>query len=589
MSARFADAYFLGPKSENAASVERAFDEILKHWFDWRASLFQDDGRAVTKDERGSEAFRVEEERLHAALRSLCDMLLAETPTFTPRYLSHMLSETSLPALFGYLAALVHNPNNTSREVSRVGAKMEIDAIAMLAEMLGFDPARAQGHFTSGGTVANFEAVWRARYRIDHALAFALALAEHSRSEINLFEVAHIDRSSIEARCHDYGISDVTMRAASSVLGNPFDIAGRLSERSGHAYRGPVLITPGNKHFSWRKAANVFHLGEDSLWSAPLDDEGRLDVTALRTLIEKARQQNRPVLAVVSVAGTTEAGEIDPVHEVVELLHEYKEQGVHIWHHVDAAYGGYFCSMLGGASEAALEKRETRALRAIRHADSVTIDPHKLGYVPYACGAFLTRDAACYKASSFHAPYIDRAEIGDKWQSTLEGSRSAAGAAATWLTGRTIGFGPERFGALLTDTIRARQTFEKAIVSQCPGVATLAPADTNILCFSIVKQSDTLTLSNQRTEKVFQRFQSDPGFSVSRTVFGAEGYQHLIAAHASRHGMVVDADQLRLIRCVFMNPFLPKSQVLDEVLPKFVARLNLYTHEAINIDAAPAS
>lgn len=43
----------------------------------------------------------------------------------------------------------------------------------------------------------------------------------------------------------------------------------------------------------------------------------------------------------------------------------------------------------------------------------MTIDPHKLGYVPYACGAFLTRDAAAYAVSAFDAPYLDRPELGD--------------------------------------------------------------------------------------------------------------------------------------------------------------------------------
>src|SRR5690606_5309107 len=118
------------------------------------------------------------------------------------------------------------------------------------------------------------------------------------------------------------------------------------------------------------------------------------------------------------------------------------------------------------------------ALRAIGRADSVTIDPHKLGYVPYACGAFLTRDRARYAVSGFDAPYLDRPELGDgKWSSTLEGSRSAAGAAATWLSGHTIGFGPNGLGALLAETIRTRRAFEGAVGDALPEVRVLEPAD----------------------------------------------------------------------------------------------------------------
>ncbi|WP_133162133.1 pyridoxal phosphate-dependent decarboxylase family protein [Hyphococcus luteus] len=583
MAAMSIEAYFLGAKSENADSVRRAFDEILRHWFDWRSERFPDDDNVISDAERKSEKFSIENERLHTALKALCDMLLAETPTFTPRYLSHMLSEASLPALFGHLAALLHNPNNTSREVSRVGARVEVEAIAMLADMIGFNSAKAQGHFTSGGTIANFEAVWRARYRIDHALALGLVAAEKSRMPFSAFESAHMGWAAFDRLRLRDATSELATRAASSVLCNPLEIAERISKCSRRSYRGPVLITPGSKHFSWRKAANIFHLGEESLWNAPLDNEGRLDMGELQTLIEKARREDRPIIAVVSVAGTTEAGEIDPIDSVTSVLNEYRLNGIHIWHHVDAAYGGYFCSMLGSELEKILDDGRSAALKAIRLADSVTIDPHKLGYVPYACGAFLTRDERLYTASTFNAPYIDRAEIGDKWQSTIEGSRTAAGAAATWLSGRTMGFEPDCFGAFMASTINARRIFAKAITSQCKNVAVLEPADTNILCFSIGKKGDSLSYSNKRTDYVFGLFQKDPSFSVSKTVFDVENYCRLVEAHAKRHEMALDDGKLSLIRCVFMNPFLPKGEVLEKFLPKFIARLNFYAEQALEL------
>lgn len=110
-------------------------------------------------------------------LDTLKTLMRRETATYSPRYAGHMVSIT-LPALFGQLTALLHNPNNTSKEVSRVGTVIEAEAIGMLAEMIGYDPAAARGHFTSGGTVANFEGVWRARYRLDHWLSLALWIAE---------------------------------------------------------------------------------------------------------------------------------------------------------------------------------------------------------------------------------------------------------------------------------------------------------------------------------------------------------------------------------------------------------------------------
>jgi glutamate/tyrosine decarboxylase-like PLP-dependent enzyme len=573
---RFAsDAYFLGPKSENAAWVRGEFQAILDHWFDWRRSLFTDDPEAISPQRRLSTEFLRERERLGQAVRILREKLCAEVPTFTPRYVGHMVSEVSLPALLGHFATLLHNPNNTSREVARVGGVIEDEAIAMLAEMVGYDPALAQGHFTGGGTVANFEAVWRARYRMDHFLSLALHGFETRGETFNAFEAAHTGWDAFESRRASSGAIEAELRECSGVLGNPFEYAERLTRATGRPWRGPVLITPGNKHFSWRKAANVFGLGEEAFWNAPLDAEGRLDLAGLDVLIERARDQGRPVLAIISVAGTTEAGEIDPVDGVCARLDALRGDGIDIWHHVDGAYGGFFCSMLGGAAEAWLEPARVRALRAIARADSVTLDPHKLGYVPYACGAFFTRNIHGYVASSFQAPYIDRAATNDKWACTLEGSRTASGAAATWLTGRSIGFGPERFGDMLRATVETRIAFQVAIAAAIPE-ARILPADSNILCFALARPGEKLSQANRRTGETFALFQQDPSFSVSKTVLSAESYDALIAAHVGTWQGECDSDELVLLRCVFMNPFWSNPDVERALLPAFIATLQAH-------------
>ncbi len=568
-----ADAYFLGPKSENGSWVRGEFQAILDHWFDWRRSLFAEDPEAISPARRLSPEFLREREVLGQELRNLLDMLRSEVPKFTPRYIGHMVSELSLPALLGHFATLLHNPNITSREVAKIGAKMESEAIAMLAGMVGFDSGVAQGHFTGGGTMANFEAVWRARYRLDHALSLALVLAERDGDPLDPFMAAHMGWREFERIEVERNVDEADLRAASMVLGNPFDVARRIGKCTGRDYLGPVLITPGNKHFSWQKAANLFGLGEDSFWNTPLDQEGRVDLTALEERINEARALGRPVLAVISVAGTTEAGEIDPVDKIADKLEALKAKNIHIWHHVDAAYGGFFCTLLGGKTEDVLEPAQQNALRAISRAQSVTIDPHKLGYVPYSCGAFITRDEHAYRASSFQAPYIDRADVSDKWRCTLEGSRSGAGAAATWLTGKTLGFGPQKFGKIIAAGIDARKVFTKALIKAIPLVRPLRPADTNIVCFSLAKEGETLSQSNARTLAVYARFQAHPDFSVSKTVLGAASYDALIDQHLKGHDGVRDEDSLALLRLVFMNPFWTNPETRDQLTPEFMGLL----------------
>ena len=65
----------------------------------------------------------------------------------------------------------------------------------------------------------------------------------------------------------------------------------------------------------------------------------------------------------VSVAGATGTGAVDPVDHVQSFIDSLTDS---VWHHVDAAYGGYFCSMLGGAQEDSLALETTRALSALK-------------------------------------------------------------------------------------------------------------------------------------------------------------------------------------------------------------------------------
>ncbi|WP_332653935.1 pyridoxal phosphate-dependent decarboxylase family protein [Brevundimonas sp.] len=567
-----AGAYFPGPRSENETWVRGEFQAVLDQWFDWRKHLFADDPCLVGPADRLSPGRLERREILSRELAELCEALTAETPTYTPRYIGHMKAEVSLPALLGWLAAMLHNPNNTSREASKVGTVIEAEAIAMLATMVGYDPAKAEGHFTSGGTVANFEAVWRARYRLDHWLSLGLHIAETTGEPLDVFASAHMGWDRFRALWAEHGLTDAVLRRCSAAVGVPADVWRRISRAAGRDYMGPVMLVPGNKHYSWSKAANLFGLGEESLWAVGLDADGRLDVDDLERLMQRAEAEGRPVLMAVGVAGTTETGEIDPIDVLHDRLERWEsERGLHVWRHVDAAYGGFLCAILGGPDEAVLTPASAAALRAIGRADSVTIDPHKLGYVPYACGAFLTRDTARYAVSAFDAPYLDRPELGDgKWSSTLEGSRSAAGAAAVWLSGRTIGFGPDGMGALLAETVRARQAFEAALGEAVPEVRFLEPADANIVCFSLAAPGESLSSANRRTAALFERIHQSPEFSVSKTTLGAD-YASVIARHVSGFGGAIDAPGMVLVRCVFMNPYWAAPEYRAALIPSFIA------------------
>lgn len=564
---RIARTYFPGARSENAAWLVDEAAAMLGRWFDWRDRCF-DEGEAAPAPAPGPE-----HERLALRLRALCDAFTDETPTFTPRYAAHMKADLSLPALLGWFAAMLHNPNNTSQEASRVGSVVEVQAIARLAAMLGYDPAAAQGHFTSGGTVANFEAVWRARYRLDHWLAMALHVSEATGEPMDPFVAAGMGWERFRDLWRAHGLTDTVLKRSSAAASNPGAVWRRISRASGRDYLGPVLLAPGNRHYSWSKAANVFGLGGEAIWSVALDAAGRLDVDDFERLVRRAEDQGRPVLMAVAVAGATETGAVDPLDRLYDRLDGWApERGGRIWRHVDAAYGGFFAALLGGEAEAALAPETAAALAAVARSDSVTIDPHKLGYVPYACGAVLTPDVDRYVVSAFDAPYLDRPELGTgKWASTLEGSRPAAGAAAVWLTAESLGLGPDGLGALLAGTVEARRAFEAALAAASPLVRFL-PAETNIVCFSLAREGEAAAEANARTAAVFEHFRLSPALSVSKTTLGADSAA-LRSAHIAGYDGRDDGEGVLVIRCVLMNPYWCQAEVRERLIPLFVAEL----------------
>lgn len=93
----------------------------------------------------------------------MLNQLKSHFPFFSPRYVAHMLSEQTLPSVLGYFAGMLYNPNNVTNEAAPITVPLEIEVGKMVSKMLGYNPQTAWAHITSGGTVANIEALWVAR------------------------------------------------------------------------------------------------------------------------------------------------------------------------------------------------------------------------------------------------------------------------------------------------------------------------------------------------------------------------------------------------------------------------------------------
>ncbi len=573
--------FFLGPQAENGAWMRDQLIHIMNKWFSWRRSMYSQDGCAISAEDQELDEFKARRELSSSFVSELLRRYEAEVPKFSPRYIGHMFSEISLPALLGHVITLLHNPNNISGESSIVGVQIEDEAVKDLLRMIGFSEQDGVGHFTSGGTIANIEALLRARERCSLWLAAGAA----SNGHLSLFEAAHMGWTRFDQIMQENPGCESKLAEWRWTEGNPMDRMRRLEKRFQREFHGPIVLVPENKHYSWKKGVSLLGLGDEAFWPIRLGTDGKLDPEHLASQLEAIRQCGRPILMVVSVAGTTELGEVDPVDQVQNLLDQWRiRHGFHIWHHVDAAYGGFFRS-LGSLATGLFSADVVRALKALDRVDSVTLDPHKLGYVPYACGAFLVRQMKDYyvkiHVKTKDAPYLDFDATIDRGPYTVEGSRSAAGAAATWMTARCIGFDENGYGRILARTVRIRQRLEEELLNSGLPVRINPCSETNILCFTLACEGELVSISNQRAIQIFQRFSprvfecTRGEFFVSKTALRWGAYEKFLNSFISSWNGKKDAEELVLVRLCLMNPFFDSVEMKTNFFSSFVSALSV--------------
>jgi len=141
---------------------------------------------ALTRLRQGFEALPAFEsladrDQVDEVLADVADRLIDNFPYAHPLYAGQMLKPPHPVALLAYSLALHINPNNHALDGGRASSRMEIEAVAQLARMVGWD--RHLGHLTGGGTMANLEALWVAGrlHPGKRILASAQAHYTHSR------------------------------------------------------------------------------------------------------------------------------------------------------------------------------------------------------------------------------------------------------------------------------------------------------------------------------------------------------------------------------------------------------------------------
>nr|WP_275672416.1 pyridoxal-dependent decarboxylase [Thermomonas alba] len=607
--ARAPDACFLGPYGENDTLLEKLLVEFLRDHVYWRRNFHPEDPPAISTAAAQRPDYQAFEARMRRELHQLSAALKKSVPFHSPRYIGHMASDLLLPGLAAHILTLPYNPNNVSEDAAPVTVDLEVKAGLQLAGMLGYpnDPSRpdcAFGHLTSGGTLANYQALRLALAMKAFPVALwasgigDLPLPEDAWHAFNLHPQRAIELVEAWQRWQAEADGGMRRRWREKVERSRIEHLGLAAFFAQHpSLRPPKVLAPITAHYSWSKGCKLLGLGRAQLELLPQRGM-RIDVAALQETLDRCLREKQPVLMTVAVMGTTEYGTIDPIDAVVAAREHFAAEGLGFCVHVDAAWGGYLATLLRNA-DGSLRPREDvaaefkrfpapevyAAIAALSQTDSATVDPHKLGYLPYGSGAFVCRDHRATALLSEEADYVFHDKPSQDYMARyrglgrfiLEGSKSGAAAAGVYVAQRVLPLDHTHFGRLTAQTVHAAESFydramrfAEDMQSRVHAVIPFQP-DSNLVCLALNPAGNRdVAHANAFLRRLYEQLRCDVNRPLQdKQFFGSITTLRPDALGETETRRILDVlgldlaslgrdgnDRLLILRHTLMNPYL---------------------------------
>eukprot|EP01133_Synstelium_polycarpum_P012836 gene12836-15071_t len=527
-------AWFLGPKSENADLFNGLVASSFKAHIDTRKAFHKEDSPIFEEGFKKHPDYIAATKDMKEKADTLVNFLKHSLPYSSFRYIGHMTSDVTIGSVVGYLAAILYNANNVTVQASPVTTFIEMACGNDLCRMVGYpfpvtpkDGFTAKqkttlvapwAHITSGGTVANAEAFWSLYWTkfIPSALQQALlheetlvkaanvtvTLANGKTKPLSLCTAWECCNLSVDECVNlPYVIGELCAIDPSQVtfLLKTYHIStiGSVEFFEQTGIRSPNFMAPASGHYSIPKAAALLGLGSSCVKILPVDKHARMELISLRAELNACLNNKIPVVAVVNVLGTTEETAVDNIHELLNMRDEFRTKGLNFAVHVDAAWGGYFLSCIrkdykledpiqdsfqasqtcempstlnnldGSDPEIYCSTYFVRQLQACARSDSITIDPHKAGYIPYPAGSICYRNQRCRDILVYTASYIGGSNIPSVGIYGIEGSKPGAAACAVYLSHAILRTSKSGYGKILKRCLLNTKLFYLRLLWLC--------------------------------------------------------------------------------------------------------------------------
>jgi len=305
-----------------------------------------------------------------------------------PRGQVNVNVQPSTPSLIGAFLPAIFNPNMSSDGRGAGCSHAEREVVAMVSSLIGYDARQSSGVFTFGGT---------------GTLLYGVKLG-------------------LERAC-------------------PHAMQRGLRDEV-------VVLASQRSHHTCLTSAGWLGIGSDQVRRVPVHDDNSVDVERLRDVARSDLRAGRKIAAIVATVGTTDAFGIDDLAQLARLRDELVDE-FHLDYrphlHADAVIGwawsvfndyDHAANPLGFSAEVLRGLDEARPrIQALALADSLGIDFHKTGFVPYVSSLVLVRDRLDFQRIARQPelmPYLFHSGTYHPGLFTLETTRAAGGVLAAW-------------------------------------------------------------------------------------------------------------------------------------------------------------
>jgi glutamate/tyrosine decarboxylase-like PLP-dependent enzyme len=286
-----------------------------------------------------------------------------------------------------------HVETLAERPVSRTATRAELEARLREPFPEGpSDPARLFDRLARD-VLANLIHVDHPRYFgfVPGPSNYVGAIADLLASGFNVFAGTWLEGSGpaeVELVCIDwlkslcgYPESAAGLFVSGGSAANLTALMVARQEKLGDDSSRGVAYFSDQTHSSIERAFRVLGIPSARLKSIPTDAEFRLSPGELERALRRDRERGLVPFAVVASAGTTNTGAVDPLREIAAIARREN-----LWLHVDGALGA-----------AALLSSRAHLLDGVGESDSLSLDPHKWLFQPYAAGTVLLREGNLLK------------------------------------------------------------------------------------------------------------------------------------------------------------------------------------------------